>query len=58
MYAARVRVIRELIRERDVNLARVDRNANRVSYELARLVGLTLELIFGWALFRWKLASI
>jgi hypothetical protein len=36
MYAARVRVIRELIRERDVNLARVDRNANRVSHELAR----------------------
>jgi hypothetical protein len=36
MYAARVRVIRELLTERDVELARVDRNANCVSHELAR----------------------
>jgi fructosamine-3-kinase len=35
-YASRVQVIRELIRERDVKLAKVHRVANRVSHELAR----------------------
>uniref|UniRef100_A0ACD5X7K4 Uncharacterized protein n=1 Tax=Avena sativa TaxID=4498 RepID=A0ACD5X7K4_AVESA len=37
VYAARVRNIRELCKERDVSLARVDREANRVSHELAKL---------------------
>jgi hypothetical protein len=35
-YASRIQVIRELLKERDVKMAKVHRDANRASHELAR----------------------
>ena len=37
IYASRISVIRELIRERDIQVAQISRDANKASHELARL---------------------
>ena len=36
-FAFRINIIRKLIRERDINLVKISREANTVSHELARL---------------------
>jgi hypothetical protein len=37
VYAFRISAIRELLRERDINVIKISRDANRVSHELAKL---------------------
>jgi hypothetical protein len=37
VYAARVQVIRELLRERKITLAKINRDANRARHELAKI---------------------
>ena len=37
IYASRISVIRELIRERDIQVAQISRDANKASHELATL---------------------